>query len=800
MVNITEYKELLCASLFHDIGKLAYRSKIGKEKHEQLSEYFYNQYISPIPAFKSLSNVHSLILSHHADKDTRNAILSEADQLSAGERQATAETFTFSPLKSIFSTISIQGISLPEGFYYYDPYVISHSSLYPKFVNSENTLICKEDEFASKFKKVYDSLCQDFIQLKDITNYNCAINSSLTILEKHLSLIPSASYKSIPDVSLYDHSRMTAAIASCLYLSDDYNQPFLFIEGDISGIQNYIYNIKNAEGVELKMAKRLRGRSFEIVLVTDAIVTYILEESQLTRVHLIYSGGGNFILMIPANKETKEKILSLNEKINSFLFKRYQGGIGLVLVSQVFSKESINDYNYIVKTLKDKVAETKHKKYNVLFSKKFFGPYDFSEDTSDICAICGRDFKKGSTNVCEYCQQQVTIGELVTSRNRNEDVIARLVTSNDNKINEAHLSFEELGIHYYFIKNYDFHINNNNSIKKVELLLVNHINIDQSKKIIVNKNIDVSYSFFFAGIHVPLNNDNEIMTFEDLSKRRKDACNLIGVLRSDVDDLGYIFSSGLGNRSISRFATLSRNINMFFQWIINYIAHEHAIYITYSGGDDLFVVGNWKDIIEFSIDMRNKFKEFVCNNESFGISAGIGVFSHNYPIRFAAKVSGELENRSKVLVSNDIQSKGKNAITIFDTTVSWAKFIEFKDLAYRLYDMLEENKESSIKNPKAKIKVSLLYRIYSLTRKVVLKYAKDRSAYVLGEWIPNIRYIIKYILSRRGINNALLSQTHDDQDMYKKAEIIQELINDSTLLNFAIPASIVIYSIRNKEE
>jgi CRISPR-associated protein Csm1 len=65
-------------------------------------------------------------------------------------------------------------------------------------------------------------------------------------------------------------------------------------------------------------------------------------------------------------------------------------------------------------------------------------------------------------------------------------------------------------------------------------------------------------------------------------------------------------------KTISRFATLSRSMNNFFLWCINYIAEEHNIYITYSGGDDLFAVGNWKDLIDFSIEIHNKFSKFTC--------------------------------------------------------------------------------------------------------------------------------------------------------------------------------------------
>ena len=116
--------------------------------------------------------------------------------------------------------------------------------------------------------------------------------------------VPAASYRSEPDISLFDHSRVTAAIASCLCdLDDNTIQQLLasnnsgqpndeivvacLLEGDISGIQRFIYTI-TARGA----TSALRGRSFYPQLLTDAAARYILHKYDLTVANLIYSGGG----------------------------------------------------------------------------------------------------------------------------------------------------------------------------------------------------------------------------------------------------------------------------------------------------------------------------------------------------------------------------------------------------------------------------------------------------------------------------------------------------------------------------
>ena len=94
-----------------------------------------------------------------------------------------------------------------------------------------------------------------------------------------------------------------------------------------------------------------------------------------------------------------------------------------------------------------------------------------------------------------------------------------------------------------------------------------------------------------------------------------------GVLRMDVDNLGTLFRKGFGEQgSISRYASLSFSLRLFFEgWLPN-LAHQfddepmglqdlrQHIYIQYSGGDDLFIIGagthypRWQD--EFTSHFR----------------------------------------------------------------------------------------------------------------------------------------------------------------------------------------------------
>ena len=96
----------------------------------------------------------------------------------------------------------------------------------------------------------------------------------------------------------------------------------------------------------------------------------------------------------------------------------------------------------------------------------------------------------------------------------------------------------------------------------------------------------------------------------------------LAVCRADVDNLGKAFISGFEKPdavtdeekyrfvTLSRTATFSRLMSVFFRYYINLILKEknYRLNIVYSGGDDVFLIGNWSDVINVAVGLRNAFK------------------------------------------------------------------------------------------------------------------------------------------------------------------------------------------------
>ena len=110
------------------------------------------------------------------------------------------------------------------------------------------------------------------------------VNSVFSYLEENLSMTPPDTYKlHTNDVSLFDHLKLTAAIGSCMCSYVGHRHPewlkadgskipwgrdfrkesaYLLGKADISGIQEFIYNISSKAAL-----KGLRGRSFYLELL-----------------------------------------------------------------------------------------------------------------------------------------------------------------------------------------------------------------------------------------------------------------------------------------------------------------------------------------------------------------------------------------------------------------------------------------------------------------------------------------------------------------------------------------------------
>jgi len=100
----------------------------------------------------------------------------------------------------------------------------------------------------------------------------------------------------------------------------------VLIGGDISGVQNFIYTL-SAKGA----AKTLRGRSFYLQLLNEAVLRYVLRELGLPTTNVIYSGGGHFYLLAPPS--AAQRLADIQQKIDRVLVKHHGTALYLAMES-----------------------------------------------------------------------------------------------------------------------------------------------------------------------------------------------------------------------------------------------------------------------------------------------------------------------------------------------------------------------------------------------------------------------------------------------------------------------------------
>lgn len=563
----------------------------------------------------------------------------------------------------------------------------------------------------------YESLWNEFkneFKFIQANTYRAFSETLLNLLLKYTSCIP-ASTINFPDVSLYDHLKTTAALAVCLYdwkqSGETTENPFLLIGADFSGIQPYIYQI-----VSKYASKNLKGRSFYLRLLSDAVVRYLLKELNLFQANIVYNSGGGFYLLAPNTQETKIRLDKAVENIETSLFATHGTSLFVAIDSIELSRDALMHKNVQnIGIVWGGLFKKRDKKKSAKFASMIQNNYSqFFEPTmvggeAKRDSITGEEFlpnetpkKKGDLLLKEVNYQQIEIGEKLRS-------LDFLVVKEGEPLtywnNKTHISPANLGFTYYFLNDSDIKEMKEKlkaSADSVSVITMNgeNGNCDFLRTLDGINNI---YGLeFYGGNEI---NDKDIPTFEEMCEN--DNFSRMGVLRMDVDNLGSIFQSGIApeRATLSRYAALSRSFDFFFSGYLNTIWREtdpQRSFIVYSGGDDVFIVGSWEVTIQLAEKIKSDFSEFACQNPAFSLSGGISFVNAKFPIMKAADMSDEEEKNAK---GHSCKGKDKNAISFMGMPLNWDK--EFPQVVSLVEDLV------SLIDDKEKLPKSFLGKVMS---------------------------------------------------------------------------------------
>jgi CRISPR-associated protein Csm1 len=819
--------KLALAGLLHDVGKFAQRAGVKPEDqtltkedagehgyHALLSYDFARKYV-PSDLLPALSGV---LFHHRSDiEDPDIRIIQIADHLAASERRVGSEEREDpenARLIPILTTVTLKDTVTPSDYRY---------RLKPLNPWDEETIFpIPKGEETDSYQELWDEFIGELEQWKkdssDTWNNQDTetfFTSLTALLYKYTWCVPSATpwqkgksqqdRRAYPDVSLYDHARVTSAIAACLAYDDrvSFPQPneavLLLVRGDVSGIQDFIYRISRPEATTEHIAKRLRGRSFYLQLQTELIVDWILRELGLPFTCSVFVGGGRFDLILPLSAE--EALEELKDKLETWLLEALLGEIGIWIAAEKATPEDLKDTSRISQRLNEDIESIKQCKWKrFLSAPSFYEPEKHnpqSKKTWHVCSVCQLTPMPDSGQICDLCEKHERIGKYLPYTKYLVYVYDQNITLSEQNV----IDFDFPKVRVAFARHEKDVQQLISSTKDVLVSAINH-----TKNFIFT---GVPCTFRFLANEAPLARRSlsisdlaiapgDVLPFEVIADLSQGA-DRIGILMADVDHLGVLMSEGLREVSpnklpdqllrptLSRVATLSRTLDLFFAGYLNTLCKEIArkwkqqsqqadnhlisdglFYVMYSGGDDLFIVGPWDQTLVLAKEIREKFRKFCGNNPDLTLSAGYVQVKPRYPVHRFAMLVREAESQAK--------RDGRNRIHLFGQSLPWAdQDIQHMDKVS--FEWLWQQAEAWIKAIAAKeINRGLIYDLGSLFRQHVGKDGKLKPL-----WTPRLYYTLARRLSQRAL------QTHQQN-------LLKVVASGKTL----VPVSIASLKIRER--
>ena len=665
-----QHEPLHLTALLHDIGKFRQRAIERYKPHQEHSYEFVTEDFADF--FKPCGDTFKNAIRHHHRNPTQLQHLIEkqvilADRLSATEREheeRESEDFVLSSLVSILSRL--------KGADNEHRYKLTALNFDRDTVIPTETTGVNQDEY----EKLWEAFKKEVGKATEGKQYTSAHYQTLVaLLHKYTSRMPSATpwghrdERTVPDISLYDHLRTTAAIAACIgreITSDtevnaelssqkDSNKKICaLIKGDISGIQTFLYQILSSGA-----ARELRGRSFYLQLLTEAIAHWVLKQLDLPITNLLLTSGGHFFILAPYS-ETREKLDSLRRTISQNLWALHGGDLSCILAGISITTHDFEAENFSSKwcAVSEKVHQRKQEKWSEM------NPHDMFENFFE---------PHGDKNV------NYGFGELGRQLRETAYLVAFEVPESPILENpDWRAAMKAFGLDFYLCTDTD---EKPIAPQQAERAVVYRLgNTDFLTDRVLEKfrweGLSVSYDFRSLPqviAHRHDGDDQDTIADYDYLAKASEGVQWFGALRMDVDDLGTVFTEKLDNVTISRLATLSESLRLFFEGYVPLLCREYnaeqeqeILELIYAGGDDLFLVGGWSALPHIAERIRSEFRHFV-TGDHVTLSGGIAIEHNKYPLYQFAAQSGEAEKAAKGLGA-------KNAITFLRKPMKWVDF------------------------------------------------------------------------------------------------------------------------------
>jgi CRISPR-associated protein Csm1 len=541
--------------------------------------------------------------------------------------------------------------------------------------------------------------------------------------------VPSATaFGTKPDVSLYDHSRATAAFAAAIWRyhverqddeaavvrcqrdrSDWDEKKLLIVQGDFSGIQSFIFggNASTQKGA----ARLLRGRSALVALLSDLAALRVLEEMSLPPTAQVINAAGKFMIVAPNTRQTQAALSRVRSQLDAWFLKNSFG-----LASVVFADVPASCNDFVgggFARLRERLSQALERAKRQRFS---LGSADAPDPlmpcgyASGPCRFDGRlpAETEYRDEPCAYLSKdQMDLGRWLAQSSGGGRKLLAIDRGTAVKRNGAttlvtdffgyriSLCAGDASIGDTTVRVFDLSLPGGNAEQP---LFAGHARREVNAYVpVISPTIEADPRF--ADLRDP-GEPGDLMTFEHMACDARSVSSdgsvtgvaAIGVLKGDVDDMGRIFATALGERpTFAAWSALSRRVSAFFSVVVPHLCERDArfrsVYTVFAGGDDFFFIGPWLTIKRFAAELRNEFRRYCAENDELHFSAAYMMTKPGFPLR-------HIIDRIEVGLDAAKSLDRKDAVHLADRTdasaMKWREFLLLQKQSEKLGELVDE--------------------------------------------------------------------------------------------------------------
>lgn len=774
---------------------------------------------------------------HHRPDTLLQWLIATADRLASGFERSEFETYNKAAegtrtgrnhyqarLLTLFDAMGLKQDRREAHAWCQPLAVLSPQSLFP--VERSQYEPGTDDTAQSEYKRVWQAwlTALERIPASHRANLPLWLDHLDAAFLAHTHAIPSATAGNTrPDVSLYDHSKAVAALAVALWRwhdetgqtgaeaipalreRTDWQQPkFLLVQGDFTGIQDFIF----AEGGETQRqaAKLLRGRSFQVALLSELAALAVLEALELPPTSQIVNAAGKCLIVAPNTDTTRARLEQTQARLNAWFLEHTFGESAYVLASEPAACDDFlqGRFEGLMRRLFASLETAKLQRFDLTGQ-----PAQAAIRTVDFhlkaCAFDGR--RPAQTTVAGkraslLAADQIALGRWLADKRMSRLLVVRASAELRESGNVKPLGLDYFGYRVAFASDEEASGRFGSLAESGELLRCWDFSLpgeDESAALFqgyARRDINAYVPVFDpakveweAGKYgkwqedVDLDREIPVKTLNHLACEDKlpkgdslehwQGVTALAMLKGDVDNLGSLFQRGIQPPTFAKMAALSRQMNAFFAvhlpWLCQRKPEFRDTYTVFAGGDDFFLIGPWHKTQRLARQLVADFERFVAHNPEIHFSAGITLAKPGIPIRALAENAEEALDKAK--------QGGKNRVTCHGVPVTWAQFQKLAEFEDWLSERYARNEFST----------GFIYRLLALAEKAASTRPEDA---IWQSWLA-------YRVRRFVVDRLKLTNEADRADAQAKiaGRLRDELLHGK--LAVTIPVANTLYRYRD---